>query len=122
MEASNERTPMRVRKLVLLLASTALLLFGIGAASATADDNSPATSPQACTVVAPSNSEDNAANVVAGAATDVSQEADNQQGDDQQGDAQNQNDQQGEQGDCQDQNGDQNNDQNGDQGNGGGND
>jgi hypothetical protein len=108
---------MRVRKLVLLLASTALLLFGIGAASATADDNSPATSPQACTVAPPSGSEENAADVVAGAAQDVSQEADSQQGDDQQGDAQDQNDQQGEQGDCQDENGDQ-----GDQGDGGGND
>ena len=103
---------MRVRKLVLLLASTALLLFGIGAASAIADDNSPATSPEACTVVAPGNSENNAADAVDAASKDVSQEADNQHGDDQQGDVQDQNDQQGEQGDCNDEN-------DGEQGNGG---
>jgi hypothetical protein len=102
---------MRIRKLVLTLASTALLLFGIGAASAIADDNSPATSPEACTVAVPSGSEEHAADAVAGAAQDVSEEADNQQGDDEQGDAQDENDQSGEQGDC-------NDEDNGDQGNG----
>ena len=108
---------MHPRKLIPTLAAAGLLVFGIGASGAIADDDSPDHSQAACTVVNPTGpgSEEHAADAVSGAANDVASEADNQQGDDQQGDVQNQNDQSGEQGDCNDEN-------NGDQGNGDGND
>jgi len=104
---------MNVRRLIPTLAAAGLLVFGIGAAGAIADDDPPDQSPAACTVANPgsSDSEDNAANAIAGAADDVAEEADNEQGDDEQGDVQNENDQSGEQGDCNDEdNGDQGND------------
>ncbi len=100
---------MHVKKIALLLASTSVLLFGIGAAGAGADDDGPNAPAEACTVVAPVNSEDNAANAVSGAAQDVSQEADDQEADDEQGDAQDENDNQGEQGDCENENDDEGN-------------
>ncbi|HSS80608.1 MAG TPA: hypothetical protein VLK24_05370 [Gaiellaceae bacterium] len=102
-----------------MLVVTGLLLTGVGAAVAIADDNAPATSPEACTVVTPNNAPANAADAVSAAANDVSSEADTQSADDEQGDVQNgeqgdnQNNQSGEQGDCNDDNND-----DGDQGDG----
>ncbi|TMK77936.1 MAG: hypothetical protein E6G45_08165 [Actinobacteria bacterium] len=98
------------RKLIPTLLAAGLLVFGIGASGATAEDNQPPAPPTGCTVSTPNGSEQDAADAVANAADDVSQEAENQQGDDEQGDVQNENDQSGEQGDC-------NNQDDGDQGN-----
>ena len=97
------------RKLLPVLAAAGLLVFGIGASGAVADDNENPATPQTCTIsgTPQSNSEDAAATAIGQAADDVNQEADNnQQGDDQQGDQQDENDQSGEQGDCENDNND----------------
>ena len=97
---------MRLPKRIAVLIASALLLIGIGATVAVANDGGPESSPKACTVVTPDHAAANAANAVTEAADDVSTEADNKQGDDQQGDeqeGQQGHDEQGdEQGDCND--------------------
>jgi hypothetical protein len=94
------------KKLIPALAAAGLLVFGIGVSGAIAHDDQP-TPPVACTTLAPGGDENDAADAVANAADNVSQEADNQQADDQQGDeADGDNNDQGEQGDCNDENDD----------------
>ena len=100
------------RKLIPTLVAAALLAIGIGVSGALAGDDQPepAQPPVACSVLAPGGDENDVAKAVGNAADNVSQEADQQQGDDEQGDvneAEGQNNDQGEQGDCNDENDDQ---------------
>jgi hypothetical protein len=97
-------------KLAVIVASLALA-GGIGVTTAFADESNPPPPPVDCNaqgVQNGPNDEQSAATDIAAAATEVDQEAENQQADDQSGDQQGPNDQSDEQGDdqCSDQGGD----------------
>lgn len=91
-------------KLIPTLVAAGLLAIGIGVSGALAGDNpSPASPPPSCASIAPGGDEGDAANAVENAVENVTQEAEDAQGDDEQGDqAQGVEDDQGEVGDCND--------------------
>jgi hypothetical protein len=93
------------RKVIPTLVVALMLAVGIGVSGALAGDDhpQPAPPPVSCASLAPGGDEGDAADAVANAAENVSEEAENEQGDDEQGDqAQGDDDDQGEQGDCDD--------------------